>query len=89
MRGTTKRWSAHPELAPAERPDLATEVRPALDRITVAFVDRLAESAGLRSPTPRCALSLVAAAVAADRRYGLDHLHERALWGAIEPVCAT
>jgi hypothetical protein len=47
MRGTTKRWSAHPELAPAERPDLA------------------------------------------DRRYGLDRLHERALWGAIEPVCAA
>lgn len=88
QRGLFDRWTRHPELAPTERPDLATEVRPALDRITVEFIGQLAATEDLRGPTPRCAISLVLAEAKADHRYDLDRLHERALWGAIEPLCA-
>jgi chorismate mutase len=89
QRGLYDLWTERPELAPTERPDLATEVRPELDRITVAFIDQLVVSQDLRGPSPRCVASLIGAGMAADRRYRLDRLHKRALWGAVEPVCAT
>ncbi|WP_207921327.1 gamma subclass chorismate mutase AroQ [Micromonospora sp. KC721] len=89
QRGLYELWTARPELAPAERPDLATEVRPQLDRITVAFVGQLAASEDLRGPSPRCAVSLIVAGMAADCCYHLDRLRQRALWGAVEPVCAA
>ncbi|WP_198154273.1 gamma subclass chorismate mutase AroQ [Catenuloplanes japonicus] len=82
-------WTAHPELAPAERPDLATEVRPELDRITIAFIGELSATDELRAPTTRCRVSLVVAEHKADRQYHLDRLHERALRDAITPVCAA
>jgi chorismate mutase len=81
-------WTEHPELAPTQRPDLATEVRPALDRITVEFIDQLAGTEDLRNSTLRCKASLILAKEKANRQYGLDRLHDRALWGAIKPVCA-
>jgi chorismate mutase len=87
QRGLFDLWTRHPELAPTERPDLATEVRPELDRITVQFIDQLAATEDLRGPTPRCKISLVLSEAKADRRYDLDRLHERALWGAIRPLC--
>lgn len=87
QRGLYDLWTRHPELAPTERPDLATEVRPALDRITVSFIDQLATTADLRRPTPRCTISLVIAGARADLRYRLDRLHERALHGAVERLC--
>lgn len=87
QRGLFDLWTRHPELAPTERPDLATEVRPALDRITVEFIDQLAATEDLRGPTVRCKVSLVLAEAKTDHRYRLDRLHERALWGAIRPLC--
>ncbi|WP_420907485.1 hypothetical protein [Streptomyces scabichelini] len=36
---------AHPDERPTERPDLATEVRPALDRITTRLLAALQETA--------------------------------------------
>jgi chorismate mutase len=89
QRGLYALWTKRPELAPAERPDLSTEVRPELDRITVALIDQLAATEDLRGSSPRCVVSLVVAGIAADRRYHLDRLHERALRGAVEPVCAA
>ncbi|MFE9644917.1 gamma subclass chorismate mutase AroQ [Streptomyces sp. NPDC006365] len=80
-------WTEHPELAPVERPDLATEVRPALDRITVEFIDQLVRTEDLRGSTLRCKASLILAKEQVNRRYDLDRLHGRALRGAIEPVC--
>lgn len=87
QRGLFDLWTRRPELAPTERPDLATEVRPALDRITGQFIDQLVATEDLRGPTPWCTVSLVLAEAKADHRYRLDRLHERALWGAIEPLC--
>ncbi|MDR7325837.1 MULTISPECIES: gamma subclass chorismate mutase AroQ [Catenuloplanes] len=88
QRGLFDLWTRRPELAPTERPDLATEVRPELDRITVQFIGELAASESLRGPTPRCVVSLVVAGTKAERQYRLDRLHERALRGAVTPVCA-
>jgi chorismate mutase len=82
QRGLYDLWTHHPELAP-------TEVRPQLDRITVAFIEQLAASTALRGPTLRCVVHLIGAEAAADRRYRLDSRHERALWGAVEPVCTA
>ncbi len=89
QRGLYELWTERPELTPTERPDLATEVRPELDRITVAFIGQLAASEDLRGPSPRCVVSLLVAEMAADRRYHLDRLHQRALWGAVKPVCSA
>jgi chorismate mutase len=80
-------WTEHPGSAPNERPDLNTEVRPALDRITVEFIDQLAGTEELRDSTLRCKASLILARKEVNRRYGLDRLHGRALRGAIAPVC--
>ncbi|MBW6438779.1 chorismate mutase [Actinoplanes hulinensis] len=87
QRGLFDRWARHPERAPEHRPDLATEVRPHLDRITAAFISRLAATEDLRAATRQCGELLVSAKRAADRRHRLDPLHERALNGAIAPVC--
>ncbi|GGN59820.1 chorismate mutase [Actinoplanes lobatus] len=87
QRGLFDRWTRHPERVPAERPDLVTEVRPHLDRITAAFVGRLAATANLRAATRRCRDLLLLAEGEADRRHRLDPLHEKALRGAIAPIC--
>ncbi|WP_435153935.1 gamma subclass chorismate mutase AroQ [Amycolatopsis sacchari] len=87
QRGLYEKWTQHPELAPTERPDLATEVRPQLDRITVAFIDHLGATAVLRRPTPRCTIALVVAEAKTDLRYDLDRLHQRALHGAVGALC--
>lgn len=89
QRGLYDVWTRHPERAPTERPDLATEVRPELDRIAVGLVSELAATQALRGPTAACRLSLLLAGARADRTYRLDPLHERALWGATAPVCAA
>ncbi|GID59388.1 chorismate mutase [Actinoplanes couchii] len=88
QRGLFEKWTARPEQAPTKRPDLATEVRPALDRITGQFITQLAATRELRGPTAGCAVARRFAVVAADRRYHLDDLHDRALRGAVEPICA-
>ncbi|GAB7040169.1 MULTISPECIES: gamma subclass chorismate mutase AroQ [Catenuloplanes] len=88
QRGLFDRWTAHPEQAPTERPDLATEVRPQLDRITIEFIGQLAATEDVRGPGARCAVSLAFAAISADHRYHLDALHESALREAVRPVCA-
>ncbi|WP_326808522.1 MULTISPECIES: gamma subclass chorismate mutase AroQ [unclassified Streptomyces] len=88
QQGLYELWTEHPELAPKKRPDLATEVRPELDRITGEFIDQLATTENLRGGTLRCRVSLVLAEKSAAHQHDLDRLHERALRGAVEPVCA-
>ncbi|MBM2620460.1 gamma subclass chorismate mutase AroQ [Actinoplanes sp. LDG1-06] len=87
QQGLFDRWTAHPEQAPTERPDLATEVRPELDRITSAFIAQLAATAKLRATERRCHLERAVAVRIAARLYDLDQLHGQALRGAAEPVC--
>ncbi len=81
-------WTQHPELAPTERPDLATEVRPQLDRITTAFISELVETRALRARSAKCNNSLVYATVRTFKQLDLDRLHRQALRGAVNTVCA-
>ncbi|MZD03750.1 gamma subclass chorismate mutase AroQ, partial [Streptomyces sp. SID5785] len=64
QRGLYARWDAHPGERPTERPDLAKEVRPALDRITTELLTALRAAAPART-SPSCGPRLTAAAVGA------------------------
>ncbi|WP_223205900.1 chorismate mutase [Streptomyces xanthii] len=86
QRGLYARWDAHPEERPAERPDLAKEVRPALDRITVALLDALRATAPART-SPACTPLLASAALRAAHTHGFDALHAGALARALPSVC--
>lgn len=83
QRGLYARWAAHPEERPAHRPDLAKEVRPALDRVTTRLLDALRVAAPARR-SPSC-VPRVAAAATAPR--GFDGLHGAALARAVTSIC--
>ncbi|WP_374194794.1 chorismate mutase [Streptomyces sp. VRA16 Mangrove soil] len=87
QRGLYARWDAHPEERPTERPDLATEVRPALDRITTQAV-----SSGVQAADARPGWSAVSASSRAALRdahaRGFDVLHLKGLARALPSVCA-
>ncbi|TDD21164.1 gamma subclass chorismate mutase AroQ [Nonomuraea diastatica] len=87
QRGLHARWRAHPELRPRERPDLASEVRPRLDRLTPRLLRQLKEAEPGRSGPGRCQARLTAARLAAQTRARLDKLHRDALRSALTPVC--
>jgi chorismate mutase len=87
QRGLFALWTEHPELAPTERPDLVTEVRPQLDRITRELLQELLETVDVRQPTPRCHAQLTVARVSANVIHRLDGLHRGALRVALGSVC--
>ncbi|WP_425828313.1 chorismate mutase [Streptomyces fractus] len=88
QRGLYARWDAHPEQRPTERPDLATEVRPQLDRITTRLLDALREVAATRT-SPACGPLLTAAALRDAHARGFDALHLKGLARALPSVCAS
>ncbi|MET8471343.1 chorismate mutase [Streptomyces sp. NPDC006422] len=88
QRGLYARWDAHPEQRPTERPDLAKEVRPQLDRITTQLLDALRNVAPTRT-SPACTPLLTAAALHDARARGFDALHLEALRRALPSVCAS
>ncbi|WP_323179608.1 chorismate mutase [Streptomyces sp. NBC_01016] len=88
QRGLYARWDAHPEQRPTERPDLATEVRPQLDRITTRLLDALREVAPVRT-SPACGPLLTAAALHDAHARGFDVLHLKGLARALPSVCAS
>jgi chorismate mutase len=88
QRGLHARWRAEPALRPRRWADLATEVRPRLDRLTLPMLRLLKESAPVRAETGRCLALLAAARAAAEQRARLDRLHREALASALSPVCA-
>ncbi|MEV0620054.1 gamma subclass chorismate mutase AroQ [Nonomuraea sp. NPDC050404] len=87
QRGLHARWRADSALRPRQRPDLATEVRPRLDRLTLPMVRLLKETTPVRADTGRCRALLGLARLAAEERAGLDGLHREALGSALRPVC--
>ncbi|MFZ3597604.1 chorismate mutase [Streptomyces sp. BH104] len=87
QRGLYARWDAHPEQRPTERPDLAKEVRPQLDRITTRLLDALREVAATRT-SPACTPLLTASALHDAHARGFDALHLKALARALPSVCA-
>ena len=87
QRGLYARWTRHPELRPTERPDLATEVRPQLDRITTEIMRQLKATQDIRGDTAGCRVLLLEATLSAERHSRLDALHRKALTVALRPVC--
>ncbi|MEV2212728.1 chorismate mutase [Streptomyces sp. NPDC050997] len=87
QRGLYARWDAHPEERPTERPDLTTEVRPALDRITTHLLTALKDTEALRAGRS-CAPRLSVAAVRSAHGHELDLLHLEGLGRALPSVCA-
>nr|SBO90677.1 Periplasmic chorismate mutase I precursor [Nonomuraea gerenzanensis] len=88
QRGLHARWRAHPELRPRHHPDLATDLRPRLDRLTPPLLRLLKETAPVRASAGRCWTGLAAAKLAVETRTGLDRLHRDALGAALVPLCA-
>ncbi|MER5438097.1 chorismate mutase [Streptomyces sp. NPDC002790] len=88
QRGLYARWDAHPEQRPTERPDLATEVRPQLDRITTQLLDALREVGPTRT-SAACGPLLTAVALRDAHARGFDALHFKGLARALPSVCAS
>lgn len=88
QRGLFALWTAHPELAPTERPDLVTEVRPQLDRIAREILQQLVTTVDIRQATPRCRAQVTLGRISANLLYRLDTLHRNALTVALQSVCA-
>ncbi|RAS66064.1 chorismate mutase [Lentzea atacamensis] len=88
QRGLYARWTEHPEEVPSRRPDLGTEVRPILDRLTTDILNELKDTEQLRKPTLRCEIHATFAERSAVVLHHLDPLHENALAEAMRPVCS-
>ncbi|MGK5693949.1 chorismate mutase [Streptomyces sp. URMC 128] len=88
QRGLYAHWDAHPAERPTERPDLAKEVRPALDRITTRLLAALDDTERART-LPSCGRRLAAAAGWSAYTHRLDTLHLKALGRALPSVCAA
>ncbi|MCZ4509750.1 chorismate mutase [Streptomyces sp. ActVer] len=88
QRGLYARWDAHPDERPTERPDLAKEVRPALDLITTRLLAALQETAPVRADAS-CGPRLYASAALSAYGHRLDVLHLKGLGRALPSVCGT
>ncbi|SMQ14668.1 chorismate mutase [Streptomyces sp. Ag82_O1-12] len=87
QRGLHAHWDANPGERPTERPDLAKEVRPALDRITTGLLAALAETDRDRA-VPSCGPRLAVAAGWSASTHRLDILHLEGLGRALPSACA-
>ncbi|MEV4567765.1 chorismate mutase [Nonomuraea sp. NPDC049419] len=86
QKGLFARWTAHPEEAPATRPDLA-EIRQRLDRLTTELLNSLKATEHIRKKPVACATQLTLATASGAKREHLDALHRQALKTATDSVC--
>ena len=87
QRGLFARWTAHPEQAPTTRPDL-NEIRLKLDHLTTELLQELRSTTSVRHTGIRCAVDLTASSIVSGIQHNLDHLHAKALTGAVADVCS-
>jgi chorismate mutase len=87
QRGLFHRWTEHPAEQPTQRPDLAKEVRPQLDRITGQILEQLVSTRKVRHPGEACTTFHVEAELSADIVNKLDKLHRQAVTVSLRPVC--
>ena len=87
QRGLYQQWTAHPELRPANKPDLASTVRPELDRLTPEILRQLRATNAARHGGAQCIAQLGQATAAAAGP--LDQLHRDALAVALRSVCVA
>lgn len=83
--GLFSRWTAHPDQAPTDRPDLTT-VRPILDAITGELLTQLRNTGDERTGA-LCRLRLAAAQAEVAADHGFDRLHREALVRAGTSIC--
>jgi chorismate mutase len=86
QRGLYQLWTAHPELRPADRPDLTKTVRPELDQLTDQLLRALSSTRSVRHAGASCVQRRDQAAATAGQ--SLDPLHREALAVALRSVCA-
>jgi chorismate mutase len=86
QRGLYERWTARPDEQPTERPDLATEVRPVIDRLNTGLLAELAATRDSRA-RPSCDVRLAVTVGLVDARRRLNLLHETALGEAVQSAC--
>ncbi|MFF7973513.1 chorismate mutase [Streptomyces sp. NPDC007905] len=87
QRALFRRWTDHPEQAPATRPDLSV-VRKEINRVNAALVQTLAGTAADRE-APVCLPELVLAVVHVHHEKDLDPLHTTALARSLRSVCGS
>jgi chorismate mutase len=80
-------WTAHPDSAPTERPDLG-EIRVKLDAITTQLLDDLRDTEDVRD-SPACPGLRIAAEVQVWHHDKLDGLHAHALVRSLSSVCES
>ncbi|MEC3978770.1 chorismate mutase [Amycolatopsis sp. H20-H5] len=86
QRGLYSRWTAHPGEQPTTRPDLATEVRPVIDRLNTGLLDTLAATRQTRAART-CELRLAVNVRTVDVVRHLDRLHASALSESVGSAC--
>ncbi|CAM3790795.1 gamma subclass chorismate mutase AroQ [Kibdelosporangium persicum] len=89
QRGLFSRWERHPGQRPVRKPDLATEVRPRLDELTMELLRELHATLQLRRPNVVCGIWRVEAETSADIVHRLDKLHRRAVAVSMRPICQS
>ncbi|GAB3011401.1 hypothetical protein GCM10023080_092490 [Streptomyces pseudoechinosporeus] len=87
QKGLFARWTAHPDEAPTERPDL-DQIRTRLDQLTTDLLHELKATEKLRNKPIDCAVQLALAAGSGSILEQLDPLHRQALKTATRSVCA-
>ncbi|MFI9550778.1 hypothetical protein [Nonomuraea endophytica] len=86
QRALFRRWSADPRSRPVRRPDLRTEVRPRLDRLTVDMLEAIKAAERARA-LPSCERKLTWAAFRVSARRDLDRPHRAGLHRALGSFC--
>jgi chorismate mutase len=87
QRGLFGYWTRNPAKQPVKRPDLATEVRPQLDRITAEILQQLRATLAIRRPSVECGVWRLEAELSADIVNRLDKLHRHAVAVSLRPIC--
>lgn len=87
QRGLFRYWTAHPDKRPVRWPDLATEIRPQLDRITGQILEQLRATVPIRRPGVECDVLRLRAQIVTDIVNRLDKLHRDAFAVSLKPVC--
>ncbi|MFI9455952.1 chorismate mutase [Amycolatopsis sp. NPDC052450] len=87
QRGLYARWTEHPDTRPPGRPDLATEVRPVIDRLNAGLLAELGSTRDARTRRS-CDMRLAGTVRLTDARRGLDRLHSVALGESVRSACS-
>ncbi|MFD8986017.1 chorismate mutase [Streptomyces sp. NPDC059564] len=86
QRALFAQWRADPAARPTHRPDLATQVRPVLDRVDGRLLTAIKEAEPLLS-RPGCDALLERGKVTTVRAMGLDAVHRSGLDQALAHTC--